>query len=83
MNAVMRFEDMDLDQQELYKQRIAVGALARIVRRVDKEDGWIDSWIYEMNTYIGNIDVVARIDTRGIRFKNLPYNWPLSALEPA
>lgn len=62
-------------------QEIKVGSKVKVVRKVEKEDGWKDVWTSSMDSYVGNGEVyeVLRVDSAGVRFDR--WNFPKSALE--
>lgn len=60
---------------------IKVGDKVRVVKRVDREKGWVNSWVKEMDECIGKVYTVQEIDKYGVSFEDGPFNFPPSSLE--
>ena len=80
----MKFEDMDLDQQELHRKKssFCVGDRVRIVQKIVQQPGWRNSWVGGMDRYIGAEGTITAMDIHGVCLKEVPnYRWPPLALE--
>ena len=58
---------------------LKIGDRVRVVRKVEKEDGWANSWSKYMDNRIGREFIVKEISELGIRLDI--YNFPPSSLE--
>ena len=62
-----------------------VGDVVRVVKRVEKENGWDNQWIPEMDEFIGGEFVVENENFRGISLlddgNGLWFRFPPSSLE--
>ena len=45
-----------------------VGDRVRVVKKVRQQNGWRNSWVFDMDNSIGNEYVIARIDEHGVFF---------------
>lgn len=70
--------------------KFKVGDRVRIFRKVKEENGWINSWVEDMNELIndGNVYVIDRICDAGITFSHsqndrslIIYSYPPSSLQ--
>ena len=63
--------------------KFKVGDRVRIVRKVERENGWNDVWLVGMDPYVDDNQVytVLRLDHHGIKLKEISYYWPMGALE--
>lgn len=60
-----------------------VGDKVRIVRKVTEQEGWDNSWIQDMDWFVGH-DVaykVYAVSPNGYRLDGIRYSWPSDALE--
>ena len=63
-----------LKKQE--KANFKEGEKVEITRAAEsKEQGWPNSWIPEMNNYVGKVGVVTTIFEHGIRVKVAEHEW--------
>lgn len=62
-----------------------VGDKVRIVRKVEKEDGWENGWTYVMDGRVGDGSdyTISQINEHGVRFEEVPLGWPPGSLELA
>lgn len=69
--------------------KFKVGDEVRVIRKVETEAGWANSWVDAMNDYIGNIYPIDRITSSGIFLTGVSkgeelspyYGFPASSLE--
>jgi hypothetical protein len=50
------------------KHNFKVGDRVKVVKRVDKQEGWYNTWYKSMSNYIGNIYTISEICDEGIAF---------------
>lgn len=58
-----------------------IGDKVRLIKIVEKEDGWVNSWSSNMDKYIGTEGIIREITKAGIVFSgdNRMYGWPSGA----
>lgn len=44
--------------------KFKIGDKVKIARRVDKENGWYDSWVKDMDSFIGSTGVISNCDEK-------------------
>jgi hypothetical protein len=57
-----------------------IGDRVRIVKKVEKEEGWGNTWCVDMNQYIGSVGTITSISKYGVRLKEINYAFPSSSL---
>ena len=65
-------------------QEFMVGDVVRITRKYKtRQDGWGNSWVDDMDQFVGTTQTISHIDIRGKQcyFKDVSYGWPLAVLE--
>ena len=60
-----------------------VGDKVRIVRKVEREDGWTNGWVDTMNQFVANgVDyTVSDVGHCGVKLAECSFGWPVGALE--
>jgi len=63
------------------KIQFKVGDKVKVVKRVEEEKGWKNSWTSGMDDLIGKLFTIKTITRTGIQFNETPYHFPPSSLE--
>ena len=58
-----------------------VGDKVRVVKKVEQENGWRNSWVDDMDELLGKTFTINMIDESGIFFEDSHYEFPPSSLE--
>ena len=60
--------------------KLNIGDKVQVYRKVTKEKGWDNVWIYTMNHTIGMVGTVTNLTSNGVEI-NYSYDYPYTSLK--
>ena len=75
------FKVLPPEAPEAPPREFQVGDKVRVVRKVEKEKGWDNSWVDSMDSIIGRLRTIKDIRSGGVYFEEVGMGFPPSALE--
>lgn len=73
--------------EEIKMSKFKIGDEVKVVKKVEEENGWNNSWVYDMTETVNNgkTYAIAKISDNGVYLKSndgtLSYGYPVSSLE--